>query len=54
MNKYYKEIRRRRISLKRSRSNWIGYILRRNGLLKHVIEGKIEGRTSDGKMRKRT
>jgi hypothetical protein len=24
--------------------NWIGHILRRNCLLKHVIEGKIEGR----------
>jgi hypothetical protein len=25
--------------------NWIGYILQRNCLLKHVIEGKIEKRT---------
>jgi hypothetical protein len=24
--------------------NWIGHILRRNCLLKHVIEGKLEGR----------
>jgi hypothetical protein len=24
--------------------NWIGHILRRNCLLKHVIEGMIEGR----------
>jgi hypothetical protein len=24
--------------------NWIGHILRRNCLLKHVIEGKVEGR----------
>jgi hypothetical protein len=23
---------------------WIGYILRRNCLLQHIIEGKIEGR----------
>ena len=29
---------------KRSSAKWIGYILRRNCLLKHVIEGKIEGR----------
>jgi hypothetical protein len=29
---------------KRRKTNWIGHILRRNCLLKHVIEGKIEGR----------
>jgi hypothetical protein len=28
----------------RRKGNWIGHILRRNRLLKHVIEGKIEGR----------
>ena len=28
----------------RRNANWIGYILRTNCLLKHVIEGKIEGR----------
>jgi hypothetical protein len=27
------------------KANWIGYILRRNVLLKHVIEVKSEGRT---------
>jgi hypothetical protein len=26
-------------------ANWIGHILRRNCLLKHVIERKLEGRT---------
>jgi hypothetical protein len=26
------------------KTNWIGHILRRNCLLKHVIEGKIAGR----------
>jgi hypothetical protein len=30
--------------IKRRETNWIGQILRRNCLLKHVIEGKIEGR----------
>jgi len=25
--------------------NWIGHILHRNCLLKHVIEGRIKGRT---------
>jgi hypothetical protein len=28
----------------RRKANWIGHILRRNCLLIHVIEGKIEGR----------
>jgi hypothetical protein len=30
--------------IKRRNANWIGHILRRNCLLKHVIEGKLEGR----------
>ena len=29
-------------TLKRRKANWFGHILRRNCLLKHVIEGKIE------------
>jgi len=28
----------------RRKGDWIGYILRRNCLLKHVTEGKIDGR----------
>jgi hypothetical protein len=31
-------------TVKRGRPNWIGHFLRRNCLLRHVIEGKIEGR----------
>jgi hypothetical protein len=31
-------------TIKIRKANWIGIILRRNCLLKHVIEGKIEGR----------
>jgi hypothetical protein len=31
--------------IKRRKANWIGHILRRNCLLKHAIEGKIEDRT---------
>jgi hypothetical protein len=31
-------------AISRKRTNWIGLILRRNCLLKHVIEGKILGR----------
>jgi hypothetical protein len=26
------------------KANWIGHIVRRNCLLKHVIEGKLQGR----------
>ena len=29
--------------LRKRKANWIGHILRRNSLLKHVIEGKIKG-----------
>jgi len=28
--------------IRKRKANWIGYILRRNRLLKHVIEGKIK------------
>jgi hypothetical protein len=31
-------------TIKRKKANWIGHILRRNCLLKHVIEGKLGGR----------
>jgi hypothetical protein len=31
-------------TITRGKANWIGHILRRNCLLKHVIEGKLEGR----------
>jgi hypothetical protein len=30
-------------TVKKRKANWIGHILRRNCLLKHVIEGKLEG-----------
>jgi hypothetical protein len=30
--------------IKRRKANWIGLILRMNCLLKHIIEGKMEGR----------
>ena len=32
-----------RAETSKRRANWIGYILRRNCLLKQVIEGKIKG-----------
>jgi hypothetical protein len=31
-------------TIKRRKATWIGHILRRNCLLKHVNEGKLEGR----------
>jgi hypothetical protein len=31
-------------TIKRRKANWIGHILRRNCLLKHAIEGTLEGR----------
>jgi hypothetical protein len=31
-------------TIKRKKSDWIGHILHRNCLLKHAVEGKIEGR----------
>jgi hypothetical protein len=30
--------------VKRRKANWIGHILRRNYLINHVIEGKLEGK----------
>jgi hypothetical protein len=46
MKKYYRVKEERNIvhTIKRMKANWIGHILRRNCLLKHVIEGKLEGR----------
>jgi hypothetical protein len=45
MKKYYTESRNILHITKRRKANWIGHILRRNCLLKHVIEGKLDGRT---------
>jgi hypothetical protein len=39
-----KEERNIRHTIKRRKANWISHILRGNCLLKHVIEGKLEGR----------
>jgi hypothetical protein len=42
-------------TMNRKKANWIGHILHRNCLLKHVIEGKIEGRIKvTGRRRKRS
>jgi hypothetical protein len=39
-------------TIKRRKANWIGHILRRNCLLNHVIEGRIEGTGRRGRRRK--
>ena len=39
-------------AIKRRKANWIGHVLRRNGLLQPVIERKME--RSHGKKRKKT
>jgi hypothetical protein len=36
-------------TIRRRKANWIGHILRRNCLLKHVIQGKIIGTRRRGK-----
>jgi hypothetical protein len=40
-----KEGRHNLHTVKRRKGHWIGRILRRNCLLKHIIEGSIEGKT---------
>jgi hypothetical protein len=40
-------------TMKRRNTNWIGHILRVNCLLKHAIEGKIEGLIEAMKRRRR-
>jgi hypothetical protein len=39
--------------IKRRKGNWIGHILHRNCLLKHVIEGKVDGRVGLTERRER-
>jgi hypothetical protein len=39
-----KEVKNILHTVKMRKANWIGHILYRNCLLKHVIEGKTEGR----------
>ena len=37
----------------RRKKNWIGHVLRREGLLKDVLEGRMEGKCTRGKPRKK-
>ena len=41
-----KEVRNILHTAKRRKANWTGHVLRRNCLLKHVIEGVIEGKVT--------
>jgi hypothetical protein len=45
-----KEKRNMLHTIKRRKANWIGHVLRRNCLVKHIIEGKD---IRDGKTRKK-
>jgi hypothetical protein len=51
-----KEERNILLTIKRRKANWIGHILHRNCILRHVTEGKVEGRIEitgrRGRMRK--
>jgi hypothetical protein len=38
-------------TIRRRKANWIGHILRRNCLIKHIIEGKILGTRRRGRRR---
>jgi hypothetical protein len=38
-------------TVRRRKANWIGHILRRNCVLKHIIEGKIRGTRRRGRRR---
>jgi len=45
--KYYTQSRRKKKilhTINERKTNWIGHILHRNCLLKHIIEGKIQAR----------
>jgi hypothetical protein len=47
VKKYYKESKEEKNilqAIKRRKANWIGHVLRRNCILKHVVEEKVEGR----------
>jgi hypothetical protein len=48
----FKEERNILHEMKRRKANWIGHILRRNCLIKHVIEEKREGTGRRGRRRK--
>jgi hypothetical protein len=48
----FKEERKILHTTKRWNTNWIGQILHRNCLIKHVIEGKMKGTVRGGMRRK--
>ena len=52
VNRRVKEERNMQPTIKRRKANWVGYVVRRNGLLKHVMKGKTYGTVRRGKRRK--
>ena len=52
-NERVKEERNIVLTIKGRETNWIGHILRRNCLLKHVINGKVEEKTEVKRIRGR-
>jgi hypothetical protein len=42
MRKYFKEERNILHTVKRKKAKWIGHILHRNCIPKHIMEGKIK------------
>jgi hypothetical protein len=52
MRHYYTEERNILHTISRRKANWIGHIMRRNCLLKHIIEGKIGGTRRRGRRAK--
>jgi hypothetical protein len=40
-------------TIKRTKANWIGHMLRRNCYVKHIVEGKIGGTGRRGRRRRR-
>jgi hypothetical protein len=51
----HRDIKERNIirTINIGKDKWIGYVLRRNCLLQHVVKGNIEGR-SEGNAKKKT
>ena len=39
-------------TIRQRQKNWIGHVLRGEGLLRDVLEGKVKGKKRSGKLRK--
>ena len=45
------EVRQMMKDIKRRKKTWIGHVLRRNGLMREVIEGRMQGKRTVGRRR---